>query len=148
MEVFHWLHYLDSFEGLIVTLGLLLTAYTIRKDERARQVSNLIAIHERYEHLWGRLFEKPELGRILKSDVDVKAQPVSDTEQLFVKMLLLHLDTVRRASSEGMLVKIKGLKADVKDFISLPIPKIVWERLKPHQDPDFVAFVEDCRGEK
>lgn len=77
MEVFHRLHYLDSFEGLIVTLGLLLTAYTIRKDERARQVSNPIAIYERYDRLWSMLFEHPQRSRILKPVVDINQQPVS-----------------------------------------------------------------------
>jgi hypothetical protein len=144
MEVLHWLHYLDAFEGLIVTLGLLLTAYTIHKDERARRIANLLAIHERYDHLWSRLFTNPELQRILKKDVDVNRQPVSDEEALFVKMLFLHLDTVRRATREGMFVKLQGLKADVKDFMALPIPKLVWEQMKPFQDNEFVAFVEGC----
>jgi hypothetical protein len=62
-------------------------------------------------------------------------------------MLFLHLDTERRVSREGMFAKIKGLKSDVKDFMSLPIPKIVWERLKPPQDRDFVEFIEQCLRE-
>lgn len=148
MEVLHWLHYLDSFEGLIVTLGLLLTAYTIRKDERARQISNMLTINERYDQLWGRLLMNPELQRILKTDVDLNRYPVSGAESLFVKMLILHLDTMRRASCEGMFVKLKGLKSDVKNFMSRPIAKFVWERLKPFQDDDFVEFVEQCLSEK
>jgi hypothetical protein len=144
MEVLHWLHYLDAFEGLIVTLGLLLTAYTIHKDERARKIANLLTIHERYDHLWSRLFTNPELQRVLKKDVDVNRHPVSDEEVLFVKMLFLHLDTVHRAAREGMFVKIQGLKSDIKDFMALPIPKRVWERLKPFQDENFVTFVEKC----
>lgn len=148
MEVFHWLHYLDAFEGLIVTFGLLLTAYTIRKDERARGIANLLAVHERYDHLWGRLVENPQLARILKKDSDVNRAPVTDAEFRFVKMLFLHLDTTRRVQREGMAVKLKGLKSDVRDFVSLPIPRLVWERLKPYQDPDFVKFVEECRSEQ
>ena len=59
-------------------------------------------------------------------------------------MLFLHLDIVCRTTREGMFVKLQGLKADVKDFMSLPIPQRVWERLKPFQDKDFVVFVEEC----
>ncbi len=148
MEVLHWLHYLDSFEGLIVTLGLFLTAFTIHKDERARKIANMLAIHERYDRLWTRLFTNPELQRILKKDVDVNRKPVTDEEMLFVKMLFLHLDTVRRATHEGMFVKLQGLKRDVADFMSLSIPRSVWQRIKPFQDDDFVEFINECVGEK
>ncbi len=34
------------------------------------------------------------------------------------------------------------MRADVQDFIRLPIPKVVWESLKPFQDEQFIAFVE------
>jgi len=53
-----------------------------------------------------------------------------------------------KSNREGMFVKLQGLRADVKDFMSLPIPKRVWERLKPFQDDEFVAFVEECLSEK
>lgn len=144
MEVLHWLHYLESFEGLIVTLGLLLTAYTIRKDERARRISNTLIIYERFDQLWGKIFSNTDLERILKEDVDLQKQPVSAQESVWVKMMLLHLDVVRRASREGMFIKLEKLKFDVRQFMSRPIAKAVWERLKPFQDNEFIVFVEDC----
>jgi len=70
--------------------------------------------------------------------------PVSNDEALLVKMIFVHLGTVRRASSEGMVVKIKGLKGDVKDLMSLRIAKIALEGLKPRQDRDFVEFIKQC----
>jgi len=47
---------------------------------------------------------------------------------------------VHRTTREGMFSKLRGLKSDMKDFMSLSIPKRVLERLKPFQDNDFVAF--------
>jgi hypothetical protein len=88
------------------------------------------------------------LSRVLKHDVDLNKEPISDEEWLFVKMLILHLDTVRRAIKARMFVKIEGLREDVRDLFALPIPKAVWEKIKPFQDKDFVAFIEDCLKEK
>lgn len=40
------------------------------------------------------------------------------------------------------------MRRDVAWFFSLPIPKAVWEKLKPLQDEEFVAYVEECRNWK
>ena len=117
------------------------------KDERARRIGNLIAVNDEYRHIWRELYERPQLSRILKHDVDLSKEPISDEERLFVKMLILHLDTVRRAMKARMFVKIEGLRQDVRELFALPIPKAVWEKIRPFQDGDFVAFVERCLTE-
>jgi hypothetical protein len=146
MGVFRWLgeHWFDSVQTVGVVGGLLLTAYTIHKDERARQISNLIAMNGRHDDIWRTFYERPQLSRVLQNDVDMSKQPISDEEYLFVKMLLIHLDTVRRTARAGMFIKIKGIRKDIRYFMMLPIPKAVWEELKPFQDEDFVAFVDEC----
>ena len=128
--------------------GLLFTAHAIRRDEKARAITNTIAINEQYSQIWHEFYERPELARILKRDVDLNQQPVSNDETLFVKTLLLHLDTVHRAMEAGLFIKIKGLQSDIRFFLSLPIPKAVWEKIKPFQDGEFVTFVENCLKEK
>ena len=80
--------------------------------------------------------------------MDLKKQPVSDEESLFVKTLILHLDTVRRTMAAGIFAEIQGLQNDIRDFFTLPIPKAVWEKIKRFQDGDFIAFVESCRNWK
>jgi len=135
-------HWFDLFQTLGIICGLLFTAYTVRKDERARKITNLIALNERQDYIWSKFYERPDLARILKKDVNLNRQPVSDEERLFTKMLLIHLDTVRRAAKAGMFIEINGIRNDVRDFVNLPIPKAVWEKIKPFQDEDFVGFVE------
>jgi hypothetical protein len=146
MGVLNWL--VENWLGLAQTVGigggLLFTARAISKDEKARTITNTIAINEQYSAIWQNFYERPELARILQKDVDLNKQPVSNNEALFVKTLLLHLDVVRRAMKAGIFVKIQGLQTDIQDFFTLPIPKIVWEKIKPFQDQDFVAFVESC----
>lgn len=46
-----------------------------------------------------------------------------------------------------MFVKLEGMQKDIKAFFSLPIPKAVWEQVKPFQDEDFVEFVENSLAE-
>ncbi len=48
----------------------------------------------------------------------------------------------------GLFTEIKGLKSDIRFFLALPIPKAVWKKIRPFQDEDFVAFVENCLNEK
>jgi hypothetical protein len=148
MEAANWIpqHYFDLFQTVGIVGGLLLTAYAVRKDERARKITNLIALNERHDYIWSKFYDRPELARILKKDVDLNRQPISDEEWLFAKMLIIHLDTVRRAVKAGMFIEIKGIKSDVREFLRLPIPKMVWEKIRPFQDEDFVEFVETTLG--
>ena len=84
------------------------------------------------------------MSRVLQKDVDLKSKPVTDQEWLFVKMLILHLDTVRRAMNAGLFVEIKGLESDVREFFSLPVPQAVWHIVKPLQNKDFAAYIDSA----
>lgn len=134
---------LNHLQFLGTTGGLLLTAYTIHREGQARRIGNLIAITERHGQIWEQLFQNPGLSRVRKSDVDLEKQPISDEEMVFVKMLIVHLDTVRQAINAGMFVRMEGLRQEIRDFFQLPIPRATWEKIKPYQNLDFVAFIEE-----
>ena len=74
--------------------------------------------------------------------MELKRHPVTTQEWLFVKMLILHLDNVRRAAKSSLFVNLEGMKKDVREFFALPIPKAVWEKMRPFQDAEFVAFLD------
>ena len=141
-----WLaeNWFDLAQTVGIIGGLLFTAHAIHRDEKARAITNTIAINEQYSQIWREFYERPELARILKTNVDLNQKPISNNEALFVKTLLLHLDVVRRTIKAGIFVKIQGLQKDIRDFLTLPIPKSVWGKIKPFQDQDFVTFVENC----
>ncbi len=147
MGIFSWFVQNWTVESVGIIGGLFVSAYAAFKDERARRIGNLIAIKEENRKIWREAFEKPALFRVLKSDPDLKNGPISEEEFLFVKQLILHLDTVYRAMRAGMFVRLSGMRADIKGFLSLPIPYGVWEKLKPFQDANFVNFIETCLGE-
>ena len=147
MEVSPWFadHWFDLLQTVGIVGGLLFTAYATWKDERARRIGNSIAITEQYRQIWKELYERAELSRVLAKDADVKKQPVSIQEELFVKTLVLHLGTVYRAMNHSEFVKLEGLRRDVREFFTLPIPREVWQRVKSFQDEDFVQFVGKCQ---
>ena len=149
MGVSPWIaeHWFELIQTIGIICGLLFTAYTTRKEERARKIGNLVAIKQQYREIWKELYGRPKLSRVLQRDVDLAKKPISDEEGLFVKLLILHLDTVHRAMKARMFVKLEGLQTDVKEFFASPIPRAVWERMKPLQDAGFVRFVESCLAE-
>jgi hypothetical protein len=148
MEGLQWVgeHWFDLLQTVGIVGGLLFTAYTTRKDDGSRKIANLIAIKQQYREIWKELYDRPQLARVLEKRVDLKAQPTSLQEWLFVKLLILHLDTVYHAMKADMFVSLEGLQKDIKEFFSSPIPWTIWEKLKPFQDEDFVEFVERCRS--
>src|SRR5438034_661476 len=112
MEIWHWIgeHWFELLQTVGIISGFLFTCYTIRRDDRARRISNLIAVKQQYREIWTELYKRPQLFRVLKKNVDLHEQPISDEEWLFVKMLILHLDAVHRAMKAGMFVTLEGLR--------------------------------------
>jgi hypothetical protein len=139
-----WLteHWLDLIQSVGIVVGLLFSAYTTWKDVRARRVGNSIAITDQYRQIWKELYQRPELSRVLAKDADLNNQRISEQEELFVKMVLLHMSTVYRAMQHGEFVKLDGWRKDMQEFLSLPIPKAVWKDIRQFQDDDFAAFLD------
>lgn len=80
------------------------------------------------------------MARVL--DIEADAKDITIGEEMFVTTLISHLSTVFRAMKHGEFVTLEGLKKDVREFLALPIPRSVWEKIKPFQDAGFVVFVE------
>ena len=114
-----------------------------RKDERARKITNSIAISQQYKQIWGEDYDSLKHGRVLAKSVDLVQQPISTEEDVFVTMLILHLSMVFRAMRNGEFVKFEGLQRDVREFFALPIPKAVWRKVRPFQDRDFAQFIDN-----
>jgi hypothetical protein len=130
----NWFALLQS-AGIIGSL--LFTGITLRDDVRSRRVGNLIAITGQHREIWGYLYSRPELTRVLDATTDLKRVPISEEEELFVTLLILHLNSSYQAMKSGMLVKPEGLHRDIRTFFSLPIPRLVWNKAKAW---DFSCF--------
>jgi len=122
--------------------GLLFTGVAILLEARARRVGNLIQLTQQHRDLWERLYIKPELARILEPTANPKQSPVTAEEEMFVIFLILHLNNTYYGMRSGFFHKLHGLRKDIDQFFSLPIPHAVWEKVKDLQDESFVRFVE------
>jgi len=144
MGVVDWAahHWLDLLQSAGIIGGLFFTAISLRIDARVRRVANLLTLTGHHRDIWTQLYRRPQLARILDSKADLDKIPVTDEEELFVLLLVLHLSGVQEAMKQGMFVAPDGLRKDIQRFFSRPIPKAVWARIRLLQDQDFVRFVE------
>ena len=128
--------------------GLFFTAVALRSETKTRRIANLLTITTNHREIWKEFFRRPELARVLDPSANVKKRLVASDEEEFVNFVILHLSSVYYAMKDGMVVEFNGLRRDVESFISLPIPRAVWEKTKVFQNEDFVNFVESCRNRK
>jgi hypothetical protein len=116
----------------------------MRADSRERKVQSVFTLTAAHRDIWSKVYEHPNLARVLRPDAESKIVAVSNEEELFVHMLILHLSASYLARKLGMYFQEEGLRLDIREFFSRPIPKAVWEKSKQFQDKDFVEFVESC----
>jgi hypothetical protein len=88
------------------------------------------------------VFQFPALARVIDPVADVATNPITPAEELFVGLVISHLNSVFYAANDELVVKWEGVNRDVGQFFSLPIPKAVWQRTRPLQNLDFAAFID------
>ena len=131
-------------QTVAVAAGPLLVGIAFLFEARARRVQNLIQLTQQHRDLWERMCSQPELARILDLGADLAKKEVTAQEEIFVIFIILHLSSTYYAIRSGFFRKPHGLRKDIERFFSLPIPRAVWEKVKPLQDPPFVKFVDRC----
>ncbi len=138
----NWFVFLQSL-GIIA--GLFFTGFALLIDARVRKVANLFEVTKQHREIWTLLYSREDLKRVMNPNANIGDSPVTEDEKLFVNLLILHLASSHRASKAGMFSLPTELDADIKTFFSWPIPRAVWEMMRPLQEPDFAAFVERHR---
>ena len=93
MEILAWAgkNWFDLIQSLGIIGSLLFTAQTIWKDERARQIANTIALGSAHREIWKDLNSHPELARVLALKPDLERNPISEREEMFVKIGRAHV---------------------------------------------------------
>ncbi|MGC3990850.1 MAG: hypothetical protein QM796_14460 [Chthoniobacteraceae bacterium] len=127
-----------------IVAGFFGTAISIRQNTQERKISNLFALTSAHREIWSQLYERKELLRVLAPSVDLRREPTTVEEEMFVHTLILHLRTAFKARTLGMQFDDDAVAADIRQFFSRSIPSDVWQRSKVFQDADFVNFVEGC----
>ena len=150
MEIYHWMdnHGFDLLEAVGIIASLTFTAAAFHRDDRSRRVTNLLTLTQSHREVWKEQLHDPQLKRILDPKANLSREPVTRDEEIFVTMVIQHLNIVFHAMRHELTINPEGLRRDVWQFFSLPIPKAVWEKGKVLQNDDFVAYVEACRNWK
>lgn len=137
----NWFNILSAL-GIIGSL--LFTSVSLRSETKTRRISNLLVLTQNHRELWSELFSHPRLARVLEPKADISKQPITVEEGYYVNMIIQHLNSAFEATKSGLVIKPEGVTEDVRWLLSLPIPRAMWEKLRPLQNDDFVAFVEAC----
>lgn len=124
--------------------GLFFTAFSLHSQNQTRRIANLLTITANHREVWKEYSHNSQLKRVLDASVNLIKQPVTPEEEVFVNSVLLHISSVYYAMRDELVIKLEGLRRDVSQFLSLPIPRAIWEKSKLVQNDDFVAFVESC----
>ena len=137
----HW-------EGIVavvsVTSALVFNATEMRQSTKARQVETLSKLTDRHLEIWTYFHSQPDLMRILATDVDVEDDTLSRKEIHFVSFLLLNLNVSYWAARRGIFRQHDNIKAEIRSFLALPIPRAAWRILRDSHDREFVSFIEDA----
>jgi hypothetical protein len=108
----------------------------------------LLTITANHREIWREVLISPGLACVLDQSAKLISHPPTPEEEIFVNQVILHTGSVYYAMKGELVVKLEGLRRDVAQFFSLPIPKAIWDESKLVQNDEFVAFVESCRNWK
>jgi hypothetical protein len=136
----------DNWFTLLQSVGIIgalfFTGISLRIDAKVRRVTNRFEATKQHREIWTLLYSRDDLKRVMDEKADLQARPVTAEEKLFVNFLILHLESNYRAAKAGMFALPAELKTDISAFFSRPIPRAVWQAVKPLKETDFVQFVE------
>lgn len=141
-------HWSELLQNIGIVAGLLFTALSLRSETKARRTDNLMTITKHHREIWAELYQRPGLTRVIESQVNLEQMPLTREEWLFIRFLILHISSVHRAMKYGVLPDLEGFEKDVGALLALPLPRVVWEEMKPLQNESFVRFVEACLSDK
>lgn len=128
---------------LLASLGFSLDAYATFRAISTRRLSNYQEIIKSHRELWKLTIDEPEkYVRVLQPDPDLSQSPVTYAERRFVHLVLLHMTSAYYFSKENDLIAIEQMKADIDEFLSHPIPRMVWLDTKHYFNKKFVQFIE------
>jgi hypothetical protein len=139
-----WLtdNWFNLFSSLGIIGGLWFTAVSLRSETKTRRIANLLTITANYREIWKEFFQFPAMARVIDPSADVLTQPITPAEELFVGLIISHINSVFYATNDELVVEWEGFRRDIAQFVSLPIPKAVWLKIKPLQNQDFATFIE------
>ncbi len=132
-------------EAAAVVVGLVFTAYSVRRIAQTREAPFVADVVRDHRAIWTQAIEKPELSRVLQRDVDLEKSPVTESEKLFVNLIIMHLTATLNAVDKGVLAMPYATQRDLRAFFSLPIPDSVWRENENYRSPRLRSLVNSTQ---
>lgn len=126
--------------GSIVGVCIGVAAFHRHRGRDEKEDQN--ALSTAHDALWSNVRERPELSRVLLTDVDLKRKPLTIQEEVFLNEVFLHFERGWTAAKENKVLTMEAFTADVRGFFALPLPRAAWEKRKAFRNPKFVRFIE------
>lgn len=126
-----------------IVLSFLLSFFAFLYNIKVTKVNNGLLIAHYHREIWLEYCRNDNLNRIFKMDVDLNHVPLTDQEKQFVNMIFIHIEESLSATNRKSAYKIEGLKDDIIDILSYPIPMNVWQENKNYHDKFFFDFIEN-----
>ena len=134
-------NWFDLLQSAFIVGGFALTFLAARSETRSRKLEHLFHLNQSHREIWNKTYSHPELLRIRKTEIDLQAHPITETERRLVKEVIIHVNVIYEAMQNGDL-KGGELKKDIHDFFQLPIPNSIWQKVKVYHNKEFVHFIE------
>ncbi len=103
-------NWFDVFQSAGILAGLLFIAYSLRSETKTRRVSNLLSITESHRKVWSEIYHRPELKRVLDERANVRQDEMTREEEIFVNLVIFHLNVVFYARKSGLVFKLERLR--------------------------------------
>jgi hypothetical protein len=144
MEIGGWFskNWFELFSSIGIIASLWVAIFSLRSETKTKRIGNLLTITGNHREIWKEFLNNPKLARIHAPDTDTTKHPVTDAERVFINLVILHTNSVYYAMNDQLVVEYEGLRRDIAEFFSLPVPKAVWIKIKLLQNQDFAAFIE------
>jgi hypothetical protein len=148
MEFWIWVkaNGFDFISSIGVIASLLFSGVGFHSEAKTRRIANLLALTENQRELWSDFYKQPELHRVLEKNVDLVTAPVRKDEEIFVILVIHHLNSAFQAIQSDLVRSPEKLNEDVASLLALPIPNAVWATVEPYLDRRFVKFVDRARS--
>jgi hypothetical protein len=111
-----------------------------RTAGRAASVSTLLTLTASHRDVWRQFADRPELRHAL--DWEARQEDMTEDEQQWLRELILHIAASFEAERLGILPRLEGLDADIRQLLAKPLPRAVWRQLRPYQNHAFVRYID------
>jgi len=106
---------------------------------KSNRVVTSLQVTSSHRDVWSNFLADPSLARVTETDPDLQNHPITQREEYFVILVISHITAVYDAYRAGVY---PFFERDIVDFLSLPIPFEVWQRIKRYQQITFSKFVD------